>query len=163
MKNLNLKLRMLLTIMACMILLTYELFAQEKINYKQLRGKEWILQVREGVELLMSYTYTIDSCFVVAKHSKMRGELKSVYYLSDDWNGTFDDTKVGVSVAGKYLVEKRNNEEKKKILINVYEILKLTETDLELRNVEGIELTEGGEELDRYKNDIITKYKSKQE
>lgn len=86
----------------------------------------------------MPYTYTIDSCFVVAKHSKMRGELKSVYYLSDDWNGTFDDTKVGVSVAGKYLVEKRNNEEKKKILINVYEILKLTETDLELRNVEGI-------------------------
>ena len=150
-------------IVLTMTLLFSELFAQEMIDYKQLRGKLWILQVRKGVELLMSYTYTIDSCFVVAKHSKMRGELKSVYYLSDGWNGTFDDTKVGVSVAGKYLVEKRNNEEKKKILINVYEILKLTETDLELRNVEGIELTEGGEELDTYKNDIITKYKSKQE
>ena len=65
----------------------------------------------------------------------MRGELKSVYYLSDGWNGTFDDTKVGVSVAGKYLVEKRNNEEKKKILINVYEILKLTERDLVLKYI----------------------------
>ena len=49
------------------------------------------------------------------------------------------------------------------ILISVYEILKLTETDLELRSVESIELTEEGEELDRCEYDIINKYKNKQE
>ena len=49
------------------------------------------------------------------------------------------------------------------ILIDVYEILKLTETDLELRSLESIELTEGGEELSRQQNNGIGKFKSKQE
>ena len=161
MKKMFFKLRMPLIIIASIALLSSELFAQEKIDYTQLRGKEWVMELPDEMGMFMSYSYTVDTCIAVAKHLKKSVELKYKYYLSNDWNGTFDDTKVGVWVTGKYLIEKKENKEK--ILINVYEILKLTETDLELRNVEGIELTEGGEELDRYKNDIITKYKSKQE
>ena len=156
-------------IILAMVLLSSELFAQEKIDYKQLRGKEWVMQLPDEMELFMSYTYTVDTCIAVAKHSKKSVELKSRYYLSDDWNGTFDDTKVGVWVAGKYLIEKKENKEKienkkrKVILISVYEILKLTETDLEWRCVESIDLTEEGKELSRQKNNAIIKFKSKQE
>ena len=56
MKKLIFKLGMQLIIMVCIALLSSELFAQEMIDYKQLRGKEWILQVRKGGELLKSYT-----------------------------------------------------------------------------------------------------------
>ena len=148
-----------------MALLPSELFAQEKIDYTQLRGKEWVMQVPDGWKMFVSYTYTVDTCILVAKHLKERVELKSVYYLSDDWNGTFNDTKVGVwsADAGKYLIKKKKNKDRKVILIDVYEILKLTETDLELRSLESIELTEGGEELSRQQNNGIGKFKSKQE
>ena len=67
-----------------MALLSSELFAQEKIDYKQLRGKEWVMQLPDEMELFMSYTYTVDTCIAVAKHSKKSVELKSRYYLSDD-------------------------------------------------------------------------------
>ena len=150
-------------IILAMVLLSSELFAQEKIDYKQLRGKEWIRQLPDEMELFMSYPYTVDTCIAVAKHSKKSVELKSRYYLSDDWDGTFDDTKVGVWVAGKYLIEKKEHRERKVILISVYEILKLTETDLEWRCVESIDLTEEGKELSRQKNNAIIKFKSKQE
>ena len=151
-------------IVLAMVLLSCELFAQEKIDYKQFRNKEWVQQLPEGMEgRFLSRTFTADTCFSIAKQNGMSVEIKSIYYLSDDWNGTFDAQKVGLLADGKYLIDKRESKPRKVILINVYEILKLTETDLELRNVEGIELTEGGEELDTYKNDIITKYKSKQE
>lgn len=146
-----------------MALLSSELFAQEKIDYKQLRGKEWVRQLPDEMRLFMSYTYTVDTCIAVAKHLKKSVELKSRYYLSDDWDGTFDDTKVGVWVAGKYLIEKKKHRERKVILISVYEILKLTETDLEWRCVESIDLTEEGKELSRQKNNAIIKFKSKQE
>ena len=163
MKKLIFKLRMPLIIIASISLLSSELFAQEKIDYNQLRGKEWVMQVPDELEMFISYTYTVDTCIAVAKYSKKSVELKYKYYLSDDWNGTFDDTKVGVWVAGKYLIEKKENEKRKVIIISVYEILKLTETDLEWRCVESIDLTEGGEELSRQKNNAIVKFKSKQE
>lgn len=169
MKKLIFKLRMPLIIMASIALLPSELFAQEKIDYTQLRGKEWVMQVPNELEMFISYTYTVDTCIAVAKYSKKSVELKYKYYLSDDWNGTFDDTKVGVWVVGKYLIEKKENKEKienkkrKVILISVYEILKLTETDLEWRCVESIDLTEEGKELSRQKNNAIVKFKSKQE
>ena len=146
-----------------MVLLSSELFAQKKIDYTQLRGKEWVVQLPEEKRMFIVYTYGIDSCTTVAKYSTDSAKLQYIYYLSDDWNGTFDDTKVGVWVGGKYLIKKQKFEKKKLIMISVFEILKLTETDLELRSVESIELTEEGEELDRCEYDIINKYKSKQE
>ena len=146
-----------------MVLLSSELFAQKKIDYTQLRGKEWVVQLPEEKRMFIVYTYGIDSCTTIAKYSTDSAKLQYIYYLSDDWNGTFDDTKVGVWVGGKYLIKKQKFEKRKLIMISVFEILKLTETDLELRSVESIELTEEGEELDRYGYDIITKYKSKQE
>lgn len=146
-----------------MMLLSSELFAQEKIDYTQLRGKEWVMQLPDKMGMFIVYTYGIDSCTTIAKYSTDSAKLQYIYYLSDDWNGTFDDTKVGVWGGGKYLIKKQKFEKRKLIMIRVYEILKLTETDLELRSVQSIDLTEEGEELDRYGYDIITKYKSKQE
>ena len=153
----------LMLIVLAMVLLPSELFAQEKIDYTQLRGKEWVMQLPDKMGMFIVYTYGIDSCTTIAKYSTDSAKLQYIYYLSDDWNGTFDDTKVGVWVGGKYLIKKQKFEKRKLIMIRVYEILKLTETDLELRSVESIDLTEEGEELDRYGYDIITKYKSKQE
>ena len=152
-----------------MALLSSELFAQEKIDYTQLRGKEWVMELPDELKVFMSYSYTVDTCIAVAKHLKKSVELKYKYYLSDDWNGTFDDTKVGVWGAGKYLITKIGNKEKiekkvrKVILINVYEILKLTETELEWRSVEHIRLTEGVEESRRQGNNTIVKFRSKEE
>ena len=146
-----------------MVLLSSELFAQKKIDYTQLRGKEWVMQLPDKMGMFIVYTYGIDSCTTIAKYSTDSAKLQYIYYLSDDWNGTFDDTKVGVWVGGKYLIKKQKFEKRKLIMISVFEILKLTETDLELRSVESIELTEEGEELDRCEYDIINKYKSKQE
>ena len=146
-----------------MALLSSELFAQEKIDYTQLRDKEWVMELPDELNVFMSYSYTVDTCILVAKYLKKSVELKYKYYLSDDWNGTFDDTKVGVWVAGKYLIEKKEHRERKVILISVYEILKLTETELEWRSVEHIRLTEGGEESRRQGNNTIIKFKSKQE
>ena len=146
-----------------MVLLSSELFAQKKIDYTQLRGKEWVVQLPEEKRMFIVYTYGIDSCTTVAKYSTDSAKLQYIYYLSDEWNGTFDDTKVGVWGGGKYLIKKQKFEKRKLIMISVFEILKLTETDLELRSVESIELTEEGEELDRCEYDIINKYKSKQE
>ncbi len=166
MKNFNLELKMLLTIMACMVLLFSELFAQENIDYKQLRDKEWIMELSKNIGIVMSYTYTIDSCFGVGRYLDRREEVRGVYYLSDDWNGTFDDAKVGNWVSGKYLIEKRTYKKENKIQIFVQEILKLTETDLELKHIEYIELTKRGKELSRDKKDeknIVNKYKSKKE
>ena len=164
MKNLNLKLRMLLTIMAYMVLFVPQLFAQEKIDYKQFRNKEWVQQLPEGMEgRFLSRTFTADTCFSIAKQNGMSVEIKSIYYLSDDWNGTFDAQKVGLLADGKYLIDKRESKPRKVILINVYEILKLTETELEWRSVEHIRLTEGGEESRRQGNNTIIKFKSKQE
>ena len=150
-------------IILAMVLLSSELFAQKKIDYTQLRGKEWVVQLPEEKRMFIVYTYGIDSCTTVAKYSTDSAKLQYIYYLSDDWNGTFDDTKVGVWVAGKYLIEKKEHRERKVILISVYEILKLTETDLEWRCVESIDLTEEGKELSRQKNNAIIKFKSKQE
>ena len=150
-------------IILAMVLLSSELFAQEKIDYTQLRGKEWVMQLPDKMGMFIVYTYGIDSCTTIAKYSTDSAKLQYIYYLSDDWNGTFDDTKVGVWVGGKYLIKKQKFEKRKLIMISVFEILKLTETDLELRSVESIELTEEGEELDRCEYDIINKYKSKQE
>ena len=152
-----------------MALLPSELFAQEKIDYKQLRDKEWVMELPDELNVYMSYSYTVDTCILVAKHLKKSVELKYKYYLSDDWNGTFDDTKVGVWSTGKYLITKIENKEKiekkvrKVMLINVYEILKLTETELERRSVEHIRLTEGGEESRRQGNNTIVKFRSKEE
>ena len=146
-----------------MALLPSELFAQEKIDYTQLRGKEWVMQLPTGMEGFMSQTFTTDACIIVAKHSGKSIELNSIYYLSDDWNGTFDDAKVGVWITGKYLIKKRKTKVRKVILINVYEILKLTETELELRNVEDLELSAKGELLRRDKTNSIILYKIKQE
>lgn len=169
MKKMFFKLRMPLIIIASIALLSSELFAQEKIDYTQLRGKEWVMELPDEKGMFMSYSHTVDTCIAVAKHLKKSVELKYKYYLSNDWNGTFDDTKVGVWVTGKYLIEKKENKEKiekkvrKVILINVYEILKLTETELEWRSVEHIRLTDGGEESRRQGNNTIIKFKSKQE
>ncbi len=149
-------------IVLAMVLWSSELFAQEKIDYKQLWDKEWVMQLPDELKVYMSYSYTVDTCILVAKHSTESAKLQYIYYLSDDWNGTFDDTKVGVCGAGKYLITKIENKEKKVILINVYEILKLTETELERRSVEHIRLTEEGEER-RQGNNTIIKFKSKQE
>ena len=112
MKKMFFKLRMPLIIIASIALLSSELFAQEKIDYTQLRGKEWVMQLPDEMGMFMSYSYTVDTCIAVAKHLKKSVELKYKYYLSNDWNGTFDDTKVGVWVTGKYLIEKKENKEK---------------------------------------------------
>ena len=146
-----------------MALLPSELFAQEKIDYTQLRGKEWVMQLPDKMGMFIVYTYGIDSCTTIAKYSTDSAKLQYIYYLSDEWNGTFDDTKVGVWGGGKYLIKKQKFEKRKLIMIRVYEILKLTETELEWRSVEHIRLTEGGEESRRQGNNTIIKFKSKQE
>ena len=162
MKNLNLKLRMLLTIMAYMVLFVPQLFAQEKMDYKQFRNKEWVQQLPEGMEgRFLSRTFTADTCFSIAKQNGMSVEIKSIYYLSDDWNGTFDAQKVGLLADGKYLIDKRESKPRKVILINVYEILKLTETDLILRYAEDIELTMKGKLISRDERNSIISYKSR--
>ena len=162
MKNLNLKLRMLLTIMAYMVLFVPQLFAQEKIDYKQFRNKEWVQQLPEGMEgRFLSRTFTADTCFSIAKQNGMSVEIKSIYYLSDDWNGTFDAQKVGLLADGKYLIDKRESKPRKVILINVYEILKLTKTDLILRYAEDIELTMKGKLISRDERNSIISYKSR--
>lgn len=164
MKNLNLKLRMLLTIMAYMVLFVPQLFAQEKIDYKQFRNKEWVQQLPEGMEeRFLSRTFTADTCFSIAKQNGMSVEIKSIYYLSDDWNGTFDAQKVGLLVDGKYLIDKRESKPRKVILINVYEILKLTERDLVLKYIKNIELSEKGKELRKFDRNSVISYKSRQE
>ena len=49
------------------------------------------------------------------------------------------------------------------VMIRVFEILKLTETDLELKAVEQLDLTREGEELWRSKRDAVYSYKRKTE
>lgn len=149
-------------IVLAMVLLSCELFAQEKIDYKQFRNKEWVQQLPEGMEgRFLSRTFTADTCFSIAKQNGMSVEIKSIYYLSDDWNGTFDAQKVGLLADGKYLIDKRESKPRKLILINVYKILKLTETDLILRYAEDIELTMKGKLISRDERNSIISYKSR--
>ena len=49
------------------------------------------------------------------------------------------------------------------VMIRVFEILKLTETDLELKAVEQLALTKEGEEFWRSKRDAVYSYKRKTE
>lgn len=149
-------------IVLAVVVLSSELFAQEKIDYKQFRNKEWVQQLPEGMEgRFLSRTFTADTCFSIAKQNGMSVEIKSIYYLSDDWNGTFDAQKVGLLADGKYLIDKRESKPRKVILINVYEILKLTKTDLILRYAEDIELTMKGKLISRDERNSIISYKSR--
>lgn len=80
-----------------MVLLSSELFAQENLDYNQLQDKEWVLQLPEGVErCFVSKKFTPDTCLTIAKHSGISIEFNSIYYLSKDWDGMFDDKKVGL-------------------------------------------------------------------
>ena len=147
-----------------MVLLSSELFAQENIDYSQLQDKEWVLQLPEGVEgCFVSKKFTPDTCLTIAKHSGIGIEFNSIYYLSKDWDGMFDDKKVGLGGTGKYLVDKRKAEPRKLVLVDVYLIMKLTKTDLVLKYVENIELTMKGKLIKREEMNSIMRYKNKQE
>lgn len=163
MKNLNFAFIARLIIVVNMLLLCPEIFAQEKINSKLLRDKEWVEQLPDGiVDRFVSYKYTNDTCFIVAKASGMSINMTSVYYLTDDWNGTFEENRLGVLVDGKYMIEKWKPKGRDVVLIYAYKFLKLTETDLVLKLVKEIEMTETGLVLKEKKKDIIIPFKYKQ-
>ena len=63
------------------------------------------------------------------------------------------------------MISKREvkRDSKRMVMIRVFEILKLTETDLELKAVEQLDLTKEGEELWRSKRDAVYSYKRKTE
>lgn len=114
------------------------LSAQEKTIAGMLQEKEWVMQFPHKVEFSMEIKFIGNDYVGVFKFEGKEVEARSPYYLSDEVNWMFNEQKVGCTENGKYIIVNENRKNPKtgpyKEVI-IYEILKLTETELQLKNL----------------------------
>jgi len=101
-----------------------------------LLNKEWKYQ-EPGKTFYFSFLFTDKEEIVTLFTDGVKSgkEIKSSYYLSNETTDKFQSNLVGKSKIGKYIVIRRKGEVSGERLV-LYEILKLTDTTLKIRNLQ---------------------------
>lgn len=102
-----------------------------------LTGKEWTMQFPSKQSYTFKELYSKNEQNVIYTYNGEITETKVPFYLSDSIVPTFDSSKVGKIKNGKYIILHVDEKKKgvKRKVIKTYEIIKLTTTELILRNL----------------------------
>ncbi|MBO4984575.1 MAG: hypothetical protein J6C87_02910 [Bacteroides sp.] len=132
--------RTFITLCISFLLLSTSVFAQESSTLEKLMNKEWYFDYEgsQGIEPNKGKIFGTEKITYFTDYSEGRKIYYGYFYLSDTIETTFDESKLGKNVNGKYIINPitivdKNGKETK--TAGVCEILELTETKLVIQNV----------------------------
>ncbi len=123
-------------LLVILIIITSSAYGQSS-TLDKLMAKTWEYQYPAGYDNSTSvktkYSCCIQTTILYGRIGGEYGTLDQSFYLSDNIETEFDDSKVGKNQNGRYLVVKGTHEMLK---ISVFEILKLDVTEFKIKSVE---------------------------
>lgn len=114
------------------------LSAQEKTTAELLQGKVWVMQFPDKVDFSFEVKFIANEYITIYTFEGKEYKTQDSCYLSNEEDCTFDKQKVGHLENGKYIIVNRvvkSPEKGSYNKITIFEILKLTDTELQLKNL----------------------------
>jgi len=131
-------LKKLLTLSFVCVLLSTNVFSQQTYQQADLIGKNWYFFSGGNRDIVLSYSNTEET------ESVLGSPLIKRYYLSNNIETTFDNTKVGNVSSGRYIILWNSiNNQYAQPHIEVYEIVYLDAQTLKMKYVGGVFLGAG--------------------
>jgi len=108
------------------------LYSQNAVStLDKLTGKEWTFVFPSDPGFSSIDTYTKEILTTTFRYNNIDTKMPYPFYLSDKADTTFNDSNVGKIEEGKYIITLN----KKAKSMGVFEIITLTSTSLELKNL----------------------------
>jgi hypothetical protein len=106
-------------------------YGQTSFKLSDLQGKVWIQQ---GLGNQLNEEQYENQKLVITLNKKYTVEFE--YYLSDNLDNSFDQSKVGKIMEGKYIIRRalRDNSAQTPIRVSTFEIIELSQNKLVLKN-----------------------------
>lgn len=134
MKNYKLLLN-LSSVLACLFICVSSIFAQSTTIEMLGNAKVWRAQFPGKDKIIFEISFSKTEWTDQFTYDGTIAKRKSYFYLSDQLVKEFDQTKVGTSDNGKYIIQNLINRKSGEKTLKVYEIVELTSSEMKLKDL----------------------------